>query len=383
MRTTAAPFSSDDPTGLYVHVPFCEGKCAYCGFYSEPIGRCDTDRVVSAIEAELERYRGTAVQTFYVGGGSPTCMGTKRLGRLLDAVAVLRSEPGEWTVECNPGQVDRAMLTMLRQRGVNRLSFGVQSFAAAELAVLGRRHGVKEAIRAVRLAQDVGFDNIGVDLIYAIPGSTLGSWEASLRAAMALGVQHVSAYALSIEGGTPLHKAISTGRVEPVDEETDRAMYEMAIDYLASAGFEQYEISNFARAGYACEHNLGYWENRPFIGVGPSAASHWRRQRTTNVADIGRYVEAIEAGATVCAEREPLEASRHICETAVLGLRMRQGIDRMAFAARTGADFGEVFGATAERYRRAGLMEVDAAGVRLSRQALPVADSVLCDFAAL
>jgi len=275
------------------------------------------------------------------------------------------------------------MLTMLRQQGVNRLSFGVQSFAADELAVLGRRHGIEQTARAVRLAQETGFKNIGVDLIYAIPGSTERSWETSLRVAVGLGVQHISAYALSIEAGTPLHEAVSAGKVEPMDEEADRAMYELAIDYLASVGFEQYEISNFARPGYACEHNLGYWENRPFIGVGPSAASHWRRQRTTNVADIGRYVEAIEAGADICAEREPIEARQRICETAVLGLRMRRGIDRAAFSTRTGADFGEVFGATAERHRRAGLMEVDAAGVRLSRQALPVADSILCDFAAL
>jgi len=369
--------------GLYIHVPFCEGKCAYCGFYSEPIGGYDVDRVVSAIVAELGWYRGTVVRTVYVGGGSPTCLGAERLGRLLNAVAVPGSVPGEWTVECNPGQVDTAMLTMLRQQGVNRLSFGVQSFAADELAVLGRRHGIEQTARAVRLAQETGFKNIGVDLIYAIPGSTERSWETSLRVAVGLGVQHISAYALSIEAGTPLHEAVSAGKVEPMDEEADRAMYELAIDYLASVGFEQYEISNFARPGYACEHNLGYWENRPFIGVGPSAASHWRRQRTTNVADIGRYVEAIEAGADICAEREPIEARQRICETAVLGLRMRRGIDRAAFSTRTGADFGEVFGATAERHRRAGLMEVDAAGVRLSRQALPVADSILCDFAAL
>lgn len=371
----------DDRLGVYVHVPLCESKCRYCAFYSEPVADHDVDRVVLALVAELRRYQSIApIQTLYVGGGSPTCLPVDLLARLLEALTLQWPKVQEFTVECNPGQTDVKTLSVLRRFGVNRLSFGVQSFHAAELTLLGRRHTVDDACRAIGLAQDIGFDNVGLDLIFALPGSTMESWRQSLESAVELGVQHISAYSLSIEENTALYRAVQAGELNAVDEDTDRAMYDLAIDYLASTGFVQYEISNFAREGFACLHNQGYWENRPYIGIGPSAGSYVSGRRTTNVADIGQYVRRIEAGQSVVEQSEFVGDQDRICQTAVLNLRRRRGIDLAAFRARTGVDFAQVFQSPLAQYQRQGLIEVDGERVRLATEALAIADSVLCDF---
>lgn len=323
------------------------------------------------------------MQTVYIGGGSPTSLPVDQLARLIETVASTWPDVEEFSVECNPGQIEVEMLSMLARCGVNRLSFGVQSFHAEELELLGRRHSVDEARQAVRQAQDLGFENVGIDLIFAVPGSTLDSWQRCLESAVAMGIQHISAYSLSVEAGTPLYDAQRLGRIEPVDEDTDRAMYEVTIDYLASAGFAQYEISNFAREGFECRHNVGCWENRPYIGIGPSAASYWRGERTANVADIDAYVRRIEAGLSGTETRQTPDHNDYICETAVLNLRTRRGIDPMVFQRRTGVDFRQIFGAPLRRHERAGLIESDEGRVRLARRALAVADSVLCDFSSL
>jgi len=370
--------------GLYVHVPFCHAKCTYCGFYSEPVAGHDPERLLSALIAELDRYGGLSpVATIYIGGGSPTSLPTGLLAGLLNAVTSRWPDTHEFTVECNPGQTNELVLATLREARVNRLSFGVQSFNDKELLLLGRRHNAAGAVRVVEQARNFGFDNIGIDLIFAIPGSTLDSWKHSLRRAIGLGIQHISAYSLSFEEGTPLYAARTAGRIKAADEETDRAMYELAIDYLGSAGFAQYEISNFARNGYACLHNQGYWENRPYIGIGPSAGSYWQGRRTLNVSDIRGYVRDIEAGFHAHEQIEQPDASQQICETAVLNLRSREGISLTRFNELTGADFADVFAEPVERYRSQGLMEIDGDMVRLTRNALPVADSILCDFAAI
>lgn len=374
----------DEAVGLYMHVPFCNGKCHYCGFYSEALSDHDAPSLVSALIAELDRYRAvSAIRTVYIGGGSPTCLPHELLAALVGAVTSRWPARQEFTVECNPGQVSSRTLSMLHGNGVNRLSFGVQSFHPEELALLGRHHSVAQAVQAIELAQELGFDNVGLDLIFAIPGSTPASWEYSLRSAIALGVQHISAYSLSFEPGTPLDKARQTGHVREVDEEMDRAMYELAIDYLISSGFTQYEISNFAREGFACTHNQGYWQNRPYIGIGPSAGSYWQGKRTINVSDIHRYVHRIETGRDAFEQCELIDRAGRVCETAVLNLRTCDGIDLPTFRQTTGVDFREVFRIPVRRYERQGLIEIDGDRVRLARKALGVADSVLCDFSAL
>jgi oxygen-independent coproporphyrinogen-3 oxidase len=372
-----------DGCGLYVHVPFCDGKCRYCGFYSRPIGDHDPRRLVRALIAELDRYRNAPMRTLYVGGGSPTSLSLDCLTELVEALASRWPDAAEFTVECNPGQTNAAVLGTLRDFGVNRLSFGVQSFHEHELKLLGRRHSVRQAVESVRQAIDMGFDRVAVDLIFAIPGSTLDSWRHSLDAAVALGVPHISTYSLSYEPGAALTLAAQRGEVQRIDEDTDRVMYDLAIDCLASAGIAQYEISNFARPGFECLHNQGYWENRPYIGIGPSAASYWQGARTSNVPDVESYVRAIEAGRSAEEQRSCPDADERIWETAILNLRRREGVSRAGFRRATGTDFLDVFARPVERYRRLGFIEVDDGRIRLTREALAVADSVLVDFAGI
>jgi oxygen-independent coproporphyrinogen-3 oxidase len=277
---TASP--QTEAAGLYVHVPFCRSKCRYCGFYSVPVAGGETGRLVAGLLRELERYEAADFRTAYIGGGSPTALPGAQLTELVRRIRARCPNLDEFTVECNPGQVSADLLATLRRAGVTRLSFGAQSFRARELALLGRGHCVEDIGHSVALARQAGFDNVGLDLIFALPGSTLGDWQYSVAAALGLGVQHVSAYSLSFEAGTVFEAWQRAGRLEPVDEELDRAMYEWAIERLERAGLRQYEISNFARPGCECRHNLGYWGNRPYVGIGPGAASCWRGRRTTN-----------------------------------------------------------------------------------------------------
>jgi oxygen-independent coproporphyrinogen-3 oxidase len=377
------PAGTAEAAGLYVHVPFCRSKCRYCGFYSVPAAGRDTGRLTAALLRELDRYAGVEFRTAYVGGGSPTALPAEQLIGLARRIREQFAGIEEFTIECNPGQASLELLSGLRQAGANRLSFGAQSFHPAELQLLGRGHCVDDISRSVRLARQAGFDNVGLDLIFAIPGSTLGDWQYSVEAAIGLDVRHVSAYSLSFEAGTVFDAWRKAGRLCPVDEELDRAMYEWAVERLGAAGLEQYEISNFARPGFECLHNVGYWVNRPFVGVGPGAASYCRGCRTANDPDIERYVAAVESGMEIPGERQPVNDEDAICETAVLNLRMRSGIDLAEFRRRTGCDAMQTFAGPIRRYRGLGLIEVTDRAVRLTWQALPIADSILCDFAAL
>jgi oxygen-independent coproporphyrinogen-3 oxidase len=387
-----------EPTGLYIHIPFCEQKCRYCGFYSEPVKNYDPARLISAIIAELGRYDQIAnVQTVYIGGGSPSCLPEDQLLRLVNYLPASPDgsqggpKAGEFTIEVNPGQVNQRLLSQLRKAGVNRLSIGAQSFNADELTFLGRRHSATDISRAVESAKQAGFENIGLDLIFAIPPSTaLGAgqstlelWEKSVQSAIDLDVQHISAYALTYEENTPLQNMVLAGEVKPVDEETDRAMYEIVIDKLERAGFKQYEISNFAKPGFECKHNLNYWANKPYLGVGPAAGSYYQGKRTLNIADIKKYIEAIEKGTDTSVETETPDSLEVACETAVLNLRRRCGIDIKEFKKQTGFDILELFAEPVSKYQKLGFVEQVNGKLFLTREALPVADSVLCDFSAV
>jgi oxygen-independent coproporphyrinogen III oxidase len=300
--------------------------------------------------------------------------------RLIGEITSHWPKPKEFTIEVNPGQVSKDILSRLRTAGVTRISIGAQSFNPDELTFLGRRHSAGDIGRAVEMARQTGFENIGLDLIFAIPHSTLESWKYSLRSAIDLGVQHISAYALTYEEGTPLQKAVEACEVEPVDEETDRQMYEMTIDELEQSGLKQYEISNFAKPGFECEHNLNYWANKPYIGIGPAAGAYWQGKRTLNIADIKKYIEAIEQGTNVTAESEMPDNTQIACETAVLNLRRRCGIILDEFEKQTGFDAMKLFAESIGRYRELGLIEAAEGRLFLTRGALPIADSVLCDF---
>lgn len=374
--------SGSGVSGLYIHVPFCRTRCHYCGFYSELLDRYDASAVVGAMIAEMERCElCDGIETIYIGGGSPSCLPPEQLLRIVSHAAQQCPAAGEFTIEVNPGQVKTDLLYQLRKIGVNRLSIGAQSFIQRELDFLGRSHTVECIGRVVRQARAAGFENISLDLIFAVPGSCIDSWKCNLQAAIALAVDHISAYGLTYEGGTALERDLATGVIQPIDEDTDRAMYELTIDELERVGIAQYEISNFARGGFECRHNLNYWANGGYIGIGPGATSYHDGARSTNFTDILKYAQAVANGTSTVESSETLADCEFACETAVLNLRRRSGIDLSEFERQTGFDPIRLFAEPIQAYQQAGLMESSGNRVYLTRPALAIADSILCDFA--
>lgn len=379
--------------GLYVHIPFCKTKCGYCGFYSEPIEKHNSERLIQALITELGLYDCVISQTVYIGGGSPSCLPQEQLLQLIGEITSRQLDIEEFTVEVNPGQISKDFLKKLLSAGVNRLSMGAQSFNDNELVFLGRLHTSDDIKKAVDTAKQAGFGNIGLDLIFAIPlcgtgfqpvdmkdNSRLKSWIYNLKTAINLDVHHIAAYALTYEENTPLQKMVIDGKVKPIDEETDRMMYETAIDELEKAGFEQYEISNFAKPGFQCLHNLNYWANRPYIGIGPSAASYWQGKRRQNVKDIKKYIDMIEKIGSATEQTESPDKLQVACETAVLNLRRTKGINLAEFEVETGYNAMSLFKEPIERYKKLGLLDMSAGRLFLTKNALPIADSILCDF---
>jgi oxygen-independent coproporphyrinogen-3 oxidase len=367
--------------GLYVHIPFCRSKCRYCGFYSRPVENYDVERLIASVITELDNYsRVDSVQTVYIGGGSPSCLPAKELLKLIGYIQNRWKAIEEFTMECNPGQVNFEMLREIRNLGVNRISIGAQSFNQSELEFLGRTHNADDIFKAVTPAKKAGFENISIDLIFAIPGSTISSWRQNLLQATRLGVSHISTYSLSYEDGTILKQQLDTGAIQAVDEETDRAMYELAIKMFESGGFEHYEISNFAKPGFRCRHNMRYWQNRPYIGVGPAAASCIGNRRTKNIADIDKYIQAIETNNSAAEEAVILSAGDIASETAVLNLRTADGIDIEDYKQRHGLDVCDVFAEPINRYRKLDFIAREQNSVHLTKKALPIADTILCDF---
>lgn len=367
--------------GLYVHIPFCQKKCPYCAFYSEPIDTADPAALVESLLKELELYSVTEpVETIYIGGGSPTCLPSELLTDFVKLLTGRFGQIDEFTIECNPAQADAKLFEQLRENDVNRLSVGAQSFDAAELKTLGRIHQPQHIHEAVQMAKEAGFDNVGLDLIFGIPGSTIQTWMHSLKLAVTLDVQHISAYSLTIESQTPFERAVKEGMLSEVEEQTERAMYETARQILSDAGFTQYEISNFARSGFECQHNICYWKNLPVIGIGPAAAGWYRGKRTVNVADIAKYIEKIQSGDFAYAEEQSPTPEQIASETAVLALRMTEGIDIFEYREKTGFDFFTLFRGVVKEHCFSGLLECTSTHCRLTDKGLSYADTVAADF---
>ncbi len=376
--------SKNKGPALYIHIPFCLNKCRYCGFYSEPLQNQNVNTFISALLKDLFSYDlHGPFNTIYIGGGSPSVLPRENLFSLIEQIVTRWAVKTEFTVEVNPTQVDEDFLKTLFGLGVNRLSIGAQSFDQAKLKFLGRNHDRQDIVTAVKLARQAGFENISLDLIFAIPGSDLQSWRCDLQSAIDLGVEHISAYSLTYEEDSPLKKDLDAGVVISVDEQTDRRMYELAIDMLTQAQINQYEISNFARDGFQCRHNLTYWANRPYVGIGPAAGGYWQNSRTLNVANVKDYVERINNGQSVFAQQESVTGVDLACETAVLNLRRTAGINLAEFQESTGYDAINLFAQAIEKNRQSELLQVEQGSVFLTRKALPIADSVLCDFASI
>jgi oxygen-independent coproporphyrinogen-3 oxidase len=367
------------PRAAYVHVPFCAHRCSYCDF-AIAVGRDDLiERYLDALAAELATLgEPRSVRTLFIGGGTPTYLSAKQLQRLLrDVKHWLSLEPDdEFSIEANPGTLDAEKVAVLADHGVTRVSLGAQSFQPPLLQVLERDHGPDDVARAVdairrRMAE------VSLDLIFGVPGQTLAAWDADLRRAMALKPDHLSTYGLTYEKGTPLWKARQRGAVAALDEEAELALYAHAIDTLEAAGFEHYEISNFALLGRRSRHNQVYWANEPYYGFGMGATRYVAGRRESNTRDLRTYIRKSLAGESTTFQSELLPPEERARETMAMQLRRSDGIGRTAFHRQTGFDLDALAGPAIARHVELGLLEDDGQRVRLTREGKYVADAVV------
>lgn len=368
--------------GVYVHIPFCRRKCFYCDFPSYAGEERWMSRYREALCREIAAQgcrclQEGAVRTVYIGGGTPTALLANDLLAVICAVRESFHLTGaeEFTVEVNPGTVDVQLLERLREAGVNRLSFGVQSFSDALLSAIGRIHTAREAEDAVRMAQKADF-RVSLDLMYGLPGQTLADLKDSVARAAALGIGHISAYGLAVEDGTPFARMEEAGQLHlPTDDECGD-MYDYITAELPRLGYRRYEISNYAKAGEESRHNLAYWQDVPYIGLGAAAHSYWHGRRMENEQDLRRYIACIEGGLSPAREEEPCSRENHIEEFAFLALRTADGLAKGRFRSTFGCDVHEVYGEVIARLQAAGLVEETVESIRLTAQGMKFGNRV-------
>ncbi|MGM0453759.1 MAG: radical SAM family heme chaperone HemW [Thermodesulfobacteriota bacterium] len=356
--------------GLYIHVPFCVRKCPYCDFFSVT----DPGKVpafVEALVAEMAMHRSTGLvfDTIYLGGGTPTVIDADTVLRIVDAAhrTFAVAKGAEITIEANPGTVCPDQLTAFRKAGINRINIGVQSFDDKNLAFLGRIHSAAESEGALDMAEQAGFDNIGIDLIYGLPGQDPQNWQKELTSAVLRKPDHIACYLLTFEPGTPMDDQRRAGRFLPLSDDQQAALYEQAAATLADAGYDHYEISNFAAAdNRRSRHNRKYWTNAPYIGLGPAAHSYQEPVRSWNCSALDPYLRKIENGMLPVADTEVLTRRQQMIETVYLGLRRREGICVADFEQRFEVDFNEVFGAAITPAMRSDNLYFDQRWCRLT-----------------
>jgi oxygen-independent coproporphyrinogen III oxidase len=385
--------------GLYLHIPFCEHKCIYCDFYSiapgEGLDRSElpTGRFLEALKKEIDlrapaSNSGMSYETVFFGGGTPSLLSAKELGATLEHVAAHFSvEPNaEITVETNPGTVDRHKLQEFRSLGINRLSIGVQSFHDDDLQFLTRIHSSQEAKSCVQDAYASGFENVSIDLIFSLPSQTTERWISNLDQAMKLNPTHISCYSLIVEANTPLFRMVESKQVSLLDTETDAELYEMTIAYLTERGYEQYEVSNFAKPGFKSRHNKSYWEHTDYLGFGPSAHSFTTRgrhadgpERSWNVANLSDYCSKLELGQLPVIGMEHLTVGQLADEEIFLGLRS-EGIDLEGFRTRFGKDLIAEHELQVRDLLDTSRAVVENGKLRLTANGYPLCDEICASF---
>ena len=372
-------------TGLYIHIPFCKSRCIYCGFYSttaEQMKQAYVDAVCHEMELRDAIYEkegkdvGKTLATVYLGGGTPSQLSPTQLQQLFDAIARHYdvNDDAEITIECNPDDVTEAFAELLQSLPVNRVSMGAQTFDDDRLQFIHRRHTSEQVTTAIRRLREKGIHNISIDLMYGFPEETLEEWEYDIQQALALNVEHISAYALTYEEGTPLYRLLEEGKVKEIDEERSLAMYDRLIDRLQEAGYEHYEISNFARKGWRSRHNSSYWQLVPYIGIGAAAHSYDGRRRQWNIADINSYINHIQQG-IVPAEGELLDKDSRYNDHVMLALRTCEGLDLSTLD----SDERSYCEETAKKFVLDGLLVKTDNHLRLSRKGLFVSDMIMSE----
>jgi len=358
---------------LYIHIPFCQRKCRYCSFVSYAGRENDMANYIHALNRELKlRLPGYKIRTLYFGGGTPSLLAIEQIESILETVNSISGtgEIEELSLEANPGMVDIDYLRALRKAGINRLSLGIQSFDDNELALLGRIHNSEQARRSTGYAREAGFDNLNLDIICGIPGQSRDSFEHTLTEAINIRPEHISLYPLTLEEDTPMWHSIQSGEIPPPDADLAADQYELAEKLLADAGFVHYEISNWARSGFACRHNLVYWLCRPYIGVGVAAHSYIDSYRMANTPDLDKYLASFspenDNPLNALEMKEPINLDLVLSESIIMGLRLCNGININGLNSRFGINFTDCYHKPLEEMTELGLLEVEDGNLRLT-----------------
>ena len=382
---------------LYVHIPFCVRKCAYCDFLSAPADTQERTLYIDALTEEIRArkndFNAYRVSTIFLGGGTPSILEGDDSARIFRALQENFdiSDDAEITMEVNPGTVTEEKAASWRKSGVNRLSIGLQSADDRELKMLGRIHTYREFLDTWKIVREAGFENVNVDLISAIPGQNLRSWSETLRKVADLGPEHISAYSLIVEEGTPFYERYGDGSGEDEDkgnhlpplpdEDTEREIYKATEKILAEYGYHRYEISNYAKTGYECRHNLGYWERKEYLGLGLGASSLISECRFHNTADMERYLRFYEnAGTGICEDIEHLSVEDQMEEFMFLGLRKTVGISVDDFRKAFGKEIREVYGEQMRKLEEQRLIEYSGNRVRLTERGTDISNYVFSEF---
>jgi oxygen-independent coproporphyrinogen-3 oxidase len=384
------PGSFEGAAGVYAHIPFCRSKCPYCSFVSfQDMSEKTVNSYMEALAHqahEMASHPWTKDRTFhslFVGGGTPSAVAPEKLAAFIGtclAVFDFSAFPGrepEVTLEANPNSISTGMLEQLKRAGVNRLSIGMQSFSDAMLRKIGRKHTVQEGVKAFERARTAGFANVNLDLMYGLPGQDIATWENSLQQAAALAPEHLSIYELTIEPGTPFADLAGRQLLDLPHEDETLAMFEGARDILASYGYRQYEISNYARAGYACIHNVNYWENGSYLGLGCAAVSCFSGVRIKSEENPARFIQLINCGRMPFSEAEFLPLYARFRETVIMGLRMIGGVSISRLQERFGVTPQAYYGGALNKLADQGLVEEAEGRLRLTRKGLPLANRVM------
>jgi len=369
-----------------MHIPFCASKCYYCDFNSYVSTPDVMDRYLDGFEQEMrlvaESYEHDPLKTVFIGGGTPTILNARQSERMLDSLHrnFKLADGVEISVEANPGTVDLEKLQVLKSGGVNRLSFGVQSFDNDLLVKLGRLHDRDAVYKSWELARQAGFTSINLDLMFGLPEQTLETLQKTLTALIDLGPEHVSAYSLKVEEGTPFYTWHDRGQLILPPEDDEVAMYQMVMDAFAAHGYEMYEISNFAKPGHRSRHNQVYWRNEPYMATGSGAHGYVNGLRYVNLKNVPEYIETSNQGVRPILETETIEERIQREDTMMLGLRLIEGVSYERFRERHGVEMMDVFGETIRKYEGRGLLTVDERGIRLTHQGLFLANEVFAAF---
>jgi oxygen-independent coproporphyrinogen-3 oxidase len=382
----------DMPLGIYIHIPFCRSKCNYCDFVSyagkdhyQPVYREALLKEIQLRARILPADYPKIFSSLFFGGGTPSHLPAEEITAILNQIfhCFAPVEGVEITLEANPESLDSLQnLERYLEAGINRLSIGSQSFDDALLKKMNRPHRSEDIRQAVALARKAGFNNISLDLIYGYPGQTLDLWKNSLEEALNCNPQHLSLYGLTVEGGVPLEKQLDAGEVSLPDEETTISMYEYAMERLLKSGFDHYEISNWAKPGLACRHNLNYWKYGDYLGLGVNAHSYFQGRRYWNLNTLDTYLESLTKNQLPIAGEETIHGKELMAEYCMVTLRLQEGINKNSFKKRFQADIMEMFGNVFQPYIEMGCLDIDHTIIRLTRKGILISDALFADLLA-